>query len=51
MTAVVCVDVGGWWFGCAWRRMVEEGMAERARFSCHSFGDRIPVSSVLKKSL
>ncbi len=32
MTAVVCVDVGGWLGGCAWRRVVEEGMAERARF-------------------
>ena len=32
MTAVLCVDVGGWLDECAWGRMVEQGMAERARF-------------------
>ena len=38
--------------GCAWRRVVEEGMAERARFVvAWSFDDRIPVSSVFKKSI
>ena len=31
MTAVVCEYVGGRLGGCAWGRVMEEGMAERAR--------------------
>ena len=32
MIAVVCVGVGRWLGRCAWVRVVEDGMAERACF-------------------
>ena len=32
MIAVMCVGVGGWFGRCAWVRVVEDGMAERACF-------------------
>ena len=38
--------------GCAMGHVVEEGMAETARFVVvQSFHDRIPIFSVFKKSL
>ena len=32
MTAEVCLNVGGRLGGCPWGRVVEEGIAEKARF-------------------